>query len=82
LELKYQQLKNETKLLEAKKIINNAANSRAAEKLDWYMDIKTELLASGHSDNDYELILKGIKLVKKTDITFLRSLLNFRSTKS
>src|SRR5919106_283734 len=77
-ELKYQQLKNETKLLEAKKssitqLIAEKPNDHhiTAEKLDWYMDIKAELLASGHSDNDYELILKGIKLVKENGYNFL-----------
>lgn len=42
-----------------------------AEKLDWYLEIKTELLASGHSENDFELVLKGISLVKENGYNFL-----------
>lgn len=42
-----------------------------AEKLDRYLDIKTELLASGHSENDFELVLKGINLVKENGYNLL-----------
>jgi len=70
--LKNKQLKNETELLEAKKssIMQETAkmldkHDMTVEKLDRYLDIKTELLASGHSENGFELVLKAINLVKE-----------------
>lgn len=42
-----------------------------AEKLDWYMEMKTELIASGHSENDFALVLGGIKLVSENGNDFL-----------
>jgi hypothetical protein len=71
-ELKNKQLKNETESLETKhsSIIQETAkmlkkHDLTAEKLDWYLEMKTELLVSGHSENDFELVLKAINLVRE-----------------
>lgn len=77
-ELKNKKLKDETALLEAKKssamqqtaeMLNK--NRMTAEKLDWYLEMKTHLLVSGHAENDFELLMKGIKLVKEEGYDFL-----------
>lgn len=41
-------------------------NDLTTEKLDWYWELKTELLVSGYSENDFENdFLKAINLVKE-----------------
>jgi hypothetical protein len=78
LDLKNKQLKNDIELLEAKKSMimqqteeELKKHHMTAEKLDRYMEMKTELLASGHSENDFALVLGGIKLVKENGNDFL-----------
>lgn len=71
-ELKNKELKDDTALLEAKKssaMQQTAAmlkkNRITAEKLDWYLEMKTHLLVSGYSENDFGLLLNAISLVKE-----------------
>ncbi|MGI0042604.1 MAG: discoidin domain-containing protein [Nitrososphaeraceae archaeon] len=77
-ELKNKELKKETELQELKQssIMQETAamlnkNRVTAEKLDWYLDLKTELLAAGHSENDFELVLKAISLIKENGYDLL-----------
>jgi hypothetical protein len=67
IELKNKQLKEETEALEANKTTVIQEMSKllkerdiTAEKLDWHMQLKTELLIAGHSENDFELALKAM----------------------
>lgn len=71
-EQKNKELKKEMELREAKKssIMKETEailrkHHMTAEKLDWYLELKTVLLVSGHSENDIELLMKGIELVKE-----------------
>jgi hypothetical protein len=70
--------KKETELLEVKKssTMQRTAemlkkNRMTAEKLDWYLEMKTHLLASGHSEDDFELVLNAISLVKENGCDLL-----------
>jgi hypothetical protein len=65
-ELKIKQLKGETKSLEAKNasIKQETAellkkHDMTAEVLEWCSDLKTELLASGHPESDFEVVLRA-----------------------
>jgi hypothetical protein len=67
LELKNQQLKKEAEFFEARKLlkIKETAlmlkrNDLTTKKLDWYVELETEVQVSGYSGNDY---LKAINLV-------------------
>jgi cell division protein FtsB len=78
MQLKKKQLKGECELLEAKKssIRQETADmlkkhDMTAEKLDWYLDMKTELLVSGNSEKDFELVLKAISFLKESGYNFL-----------
>jgi hypothetical protein len=78
LDLKNKQLRNDIEILEAKKstVMQQTEGELkrhhiTAEKLDWYMEMKTELIASGHSENDFAPILGGIKLVKENGNDYL-----------
>jgi hypothetical protein len=69
--LKNEQLKGETESLEAKNasIKQETAellkkHDMTVEKLDWCLELKRRLLVSGHSENDYELLLNAINLVE------------------
>lgn len=71
-ELKKKQLNNECGLLDAKESsitqeIVSIIKERdmTAEKLDWYLEMKTELVASGPSEKDFELVLKAINFSHK-----------------
>lgn len=77
-ELIYTEQKKETELLEVKR--SSAMQQTAemlkkhdmtAEKLDWYLEMKTELLVSGHSENDFELVMKAINFLKDKGFNFL-----------
>lgn len=77
-ELMYTVQKKETELQEVKKssIMQHTTeilkkNRITAEKLDWYLEMKTHLLVSGHSEDDFELVLKGISLSKENGYDFL-----------
>jgi hypothetical protein len=77
-ELKNKQLKSETELLEAKNasIKQETAellkkHDMTAEKLEWYLEMKTELLVSGNSEKDFELVLKAISFLKESGYNFL-----------
>lgn len=65
--LKKKQLQNECDLLQTNKssITRESADMLkkrdiTAEKLDWYLGMRTELLVSGFSEKDFELVLKSI----------------------
>ena len=70
-ELIYSEQKKETELQEIKKssIMQQTAamlkeNQLTAEKLDWCLQLKKELLAAGYSEKDYEVLLNAINFVK------------------
>lgn len=71
LELKKDQKKDETELFEAKKAAAKQETEEmlkkhdmTAEKLDWYLNMKTELLASGHAENDFEALGQATDFLK------------------
>jgi hypothetical protein len=77
-ELIYTEQKKETELLEVKKssAMQETAgmlkkNRMTAEKLDWYLEMKTHLLVSGHSEDDFELVLNAISLIKENGYDLL-----------
>ncbi|MGH9988018.1 MAG: hypothetical protein ACRD8W_29110, partial [Nitrososphaeraceae archaeon] len=72
-ELRLEQVNNEVKSAEAKKssikrVVESMLKERdmTAEKLNWYLDLKTELLISGYSDSDIEVLLKGINFIRES----------------
>jgi hypothetical protein len=84
IELKKKQQKNECELLEAKKssITQETADmlkkhDMTVEKLDWYKDMKTELLVSGYSEKDFELVLKAINFIRKKGFNLLAIVAEF-----
>jgi hypothetical protein len=84
IELKKKQQKNECELQEAKKlsISHETADmlkehDMTVEKLDWYKDMKTELLVSGYSEKDFELVLKAINFTRKKGFNLLAIVAEF-----
>ncbi|MGH9911322.1 MAG: hypothetical protein ACRD4W_02660 [Nitrososphaeraceae archaeon] len=76
--LKKKQLQNECDLLQTNKssITRESADMLkkrdiTAEKLDWYLGMRTELLVSGFSEKDFELVLKAINFSRKKGFNLL-----------